>query len=227
MKTSSSIFAAMTLLALASLGATAVHVDKNPLSNHPDDEANHLVTSEPVADERTWVPFRALRSMDSPKQGPHDDDKHPHHHDSHHDPNQDDKAGTKHAPHRALGQAHVTPAPTYTTAKATPAPTKIGGNHARATPAPTKSNTPKATPASTTTKTTLHPNTTTPKVASPPAAKVPKEPVAPATKQGKTGVSLTSNVAQHKARNLGGGEAKQQIPLDNHKPNPKNGLQHP
>ncbi|KAJ8575532.1 hypothetical protein ON010_g3678 [Phytophthora cinnamomi] len=151
MKTSSSILATMVLIAIATLGATGVHADENPLP------PNHLVTSEPVADEKTWMPFRALRSMDSPKQEPQYDGKHSH---------------------------HELPAPPA--AKAIPAPTKAGSSNARVTPAPTKTNTPKATPASTTTKTTPHPNTTMPKVASPPATKPP------ATKQGKTGRSCIS-----------------------------------
>ncbi|KAG6590858.1 putative secreted RxLR effector protein [Phytophthora cinnamomi] len=181
----------MVLIAIATLGATGVHADENPLP------PNHLVTSEPVADEKTWMPFRALRSMDSPKQEPQYDGKHSH---------------------------HELPAPPA--AKAIPAPTKAGSSNARVTPAPTKTNTPKATPASTTTKTTPHPNTTMPKVASPPATKPP------ATKQGKTGVSSTSNAAQHNTRNLGGDEPKQLLPHhdDHHhhdaKQGAKNGEKH-
>ncbi|KAE8893194.1 hypothetical protein PF010_g17290 [Phytophthora fragariae] len=213
----------MALLAVAALGATGVRIDENPIS-HPSDDANHLVTSEPVSDERTWVPFRALRSMDSPKQGPHDDGKHPPH-DSHYDSKKDDKQAR-----RALGQAPVTSTTSTSTTEATPAPTKTGGANSRATPAPTRTSTPKATPAATTTKATASAH----KGASP-ANKKPKAGVAPPTKQGKTGktgktgVSTTSNAAQQKSRNLGGDEAKQQLPHDHHhdaKQNSKNGLKH-
>ncbi|EGZ19113.1 hypothetical protein PHYSODRAFT_297782 [Phytophthora sojae] len=196
MKTSFHLLAAMALLAVAALGANGVHVDDNPIAHHSHD-TNHLIPSEPVADERTWVPFRALRAMDSPKQGPnpHDDGKHAHpHQDLHHDSKKD----VKQAPH-ALGQAHVTPAPTIPITKASPSPTKT--------------NTPRATPASTTTRATPRPTTTsssTHKVASPPANKKPKGPGASATKQGKTGASSTSNAVQQKTRNLGGNKAKQQ-----------------
>ncbi|EGZ19121.1 hypothetical protein PHYSODRAFT_297787 [Phytophthora sojae] len=225
MKTSSSILAAMALLAVAALGANGVHVDDNPIAHHAH-ASDHLVTSEPVADERTWVPFRALRSMDYPQLGHLSDYTH-----KPRTPTSLDKLTAIKNAHRALGQAQATPAPTVPVTKATPAPTKTDSNNVRATPAPTKANPPRATPASTTTSATPRPTTTssTHHVAPPPANKKPKAPAAPPTKQGKTGPSSTSNATQQKTRNLGGNEAKQQLPSDHHhgaKQGVKNGLKH-
>ncbi|KAE9287341.1 hypothetical protein PF008_g26434 [Phytophthora fragariae] len=207
MKTSSSILAAIAMLAVAALSATGVYADEIPVSDDAH-TSNHLVTSEPVVSEKTWMPFRALRAMDYPQLG---------HLDYTHKPikptSLDNLTIIKNA-HRALSQAQVAPAPSTSTTRATPTPTRM--------------NTPKVTPAATTTKATPSSH----KGASPSANKYPKAAVAPPTKQGKTGktgVSTNSNAAQQKSRNLGGDEAKHQFPHDHHhdaKQNSKNGLKH-
>ncbi|KAL4102343.1 hypothetical protein PRIC1_006090 [Phytophthora ramorum] len=173
MKASYSILAAVALLAVAAPGTPGVHAGQNPVTRHTHMN-NHSYSFQSIPDSKS---HRALRSMDTPKQGPihNGKQKHPHHD----DPQQNDKRAHRAllgadglvSIQRTLGQAPVTPAttttssskvtpaptkpkvtPAATTTKATPAPT-TAHNKPKLTPAPTKTK-PKATPASTTTSST-------------------------------------------------------------------------
>ncbi|KAH7460861.1 uncharacterized protein KRP23_14567 [Phytophthora ramorum] len=164
MKASYSILAAAALLAVAAPGTPGVHAGQNPVTRHTHMN-NHSYSFQSIPDSKS---HRALRSMDTPKQGPihNGKQKHPHHD----DPQKNDKrahpallgADGIVSIQRTLGQAPVTPAttttssskvtPAATTTKATPAPT-TPHNKPKLTPAPTKTK-PKATPASTTTSST-------------------------------------------------------------------------
>ncbi|KAL4172417.1 hypothetical protein KRP22_007581 [Phytophthora ramorum] len=173
MKASYSILAAVALLAVAAPGTPGAHAGQNPVTRHTHMN-NHSYSFQSIPDSKS---HRALRSMDTPKQGPihNGKQKHPHHD----DPQQNDKRAHRAllgadglvSIQRTLGQAPVTPAttttssskvtpaptkpkvtPAATTTKATPAPT-TAHNKPKLTPAPTKTK-PKATPASTTTSST-------------------------------------------------------------------------
>ncbi|GMF15664.1 unnamed protein product [Phytophthora lilii] len=150
MKTSPSILVTIALVILAVLSTPRVRAHQNPISNHGHTR-DHRFTFQSLGGTKFKSPAvpRSLRTVASRKRSSFGGEKgHQQQHDTR-DPATAVKQATRalfgeevtHQPHRALGHAHATPAPTTTSSW-------------KATPASTKTSAPMPTPAVTITKVT-------------------------------------------------------------------------